>query len=113
MIQRGVHFNIRPVKPGGKSKGARILDALQPFVANHQIYVLRSHASSLVSEAVSLQVVKGKVVGRSPNIIDSLSYHAEYWRGIEMQIEREREDQERVKKWSPQSGPAYGIECVT
>lgn len=113
MIARGVHFRIRPVKPGAKSKGARILDALQPFVANQQLYVLRSHASSLVSEAVSLQVVKGKVMGRSPNIIDSLAYHAEYWRGIEAQTEAEKRDQEEVRKWIPNSGPVYGLEVMT
>lgn len=113
MIQRGVHFNIQPVKPGAKSKGSRILDSLQPFVANQQMYVLRSHASSLVSEMVSMQVVKGKVVGRSPNLADSLSYHSEYWRGIEAQSAREDQDTERVKGWCPDAGPAYGIVCTT
>ena len=113
MQQRGVHFNIQPVKPGAKSKGSRILDALQPFVANQQMYVLRSHASSLVSEMVSMQVVAGKVVGRSPNLADSLAYHAEFWRGITLQMHKEDQETERVKGWCPESGPAYGIVCTT
>lgn len=111
MIQRGAHFHIQPVKPGGKSKGSRILDALQPFVANHQVYVLRSHDSSLVSEMIGLQVVGGKVVGRSPNLADSLSYHAEFWRGQERQMKPEDEDE--VKRWAPEAGPAYGLVCST
>jgi predicted phage terminase large subunit-like protein len=113
MIQRGVHFHIQPVKPGIKSKGSRILDALQPFVANHQVYVLRSHSSSLVSEMVALQVVGGKVVGRSPNLADSLSYHAEFWRGQERQRGQDEDDESKIRMWAPLSGPAYGIECLT
>ena len=112
MRNRNVKFRIKPVSPGRVGKGRRILDALQPFVANQQLYVLRSHDSSLVSELVALQVVKGKVVGRSPNLADSLSYHTQFWRNIEQQSAIE-DDDDGVRMWCPQSGPAYGLECLT
>lgn len=111
MRNRRVNFRIKPVSPGRTGKGRRILDALQPFVANQQVYVLRSHDASLVSELVALQVVGGKVVGRSPNLADSLSYHTMFWRNIEQQMELEDEDE--VKLWCPQAGPAYGLQCMT
>lgn len=111
MNQRGVNFRIKPVSPGRVGKGRRILDALQPFVANHQVYVLKSHDASLVSELVALQVIAGKVIGRSPNLADSLSYHAPYWRNMEYEMSIEDEDD--IKKWIPNAGPAYGLECST
>ena len=111
MQQRGVHFRIKPVSPGRVGKGRRILDALQPYVANHQMHVLHEHDSSLVSELVSLQVVGGKVIGRSPNLADALSYNAPYWRNQEVLMAEEDEDD--VKLWMPESGPAYGLQCST
>ena len=112
MNQQGVNFRIKPVKPGRVGKGRRIMDALQPFVANHQLHVLRSHDASLVSELVALQVVGGKVVGRSPNLADSLAYHAVFWRGQES-VGAVDEDDDDIKKWIPDSGPAYGLCCET
>ena len=112
MIQQGVMFNINPVKPGRVGKGRRIMDALQPFVANNQVHVLKQHDRSLVSELVAMQVVGGKVVGRSPNLADSLAYHAEMWRGQELLHATEEED-DKISKWCPESGPAYGLECLT
>jgi predicted phage terminase large subunit-like protein len=112
MIQRGVNFHIKPVKPGRLRKGSRILDSLQPFVANHQLYVMRAHDASLVSELVALQVVGGKVVGRSPNLADSLSYHSEFWRGQEVLMAEEEED-DKIQTWGLEGGPAYGLEVMT
>jgi len=83
---------------------------LQPFVANGQLHVLKHHDSTLVAEMVALQVVAGKVIGRSPNLADSLSYHAPYWRMQEVLMAEEEED---IKKWLPDSGPRYGLECLT
>ena len=111
MKQQGVHFRIKPVSPGRTGKGRRIMDALQPFIANHQVHVLRSHDASLVSELVALQVVGGKVVGRSPNLADSLAYHSEFWRGQEILMAQEDEDD--IKLWVPESGPAYGLQVST
>ena len=111
MATRKINFRIKPVKPGSIGKGRRIIDSLQPFVANEQLYVLRSHDASLVSEMVSIQVVKGKVVGRSPNLADSLSYHAEFWRGIEVEMEEDEED--AIQPWLEHGGPAYGLQCST
>lgn len=111
-VRRGKHFNIRPVKPGSKSKGARILDALQPFVQNHQVFFQKSQRR-LVNELLTLQIVKGKVVGRSPNLADSLAYHAEFWRGFAQKMNDE-DDIREVSPWlEAKRGRAYGIECLT
>jgi predicted phage terminase large subunit-like protein len=111
MQQRGIHFRIKPVAPGRAGKGRRIMDALQPFVANQQVHVLKSMDSSLVSELVAMQVVGGRVIGRSPNLADSLAYHSEFWRGQEVLMAQEDDDD--IKLWVPESGPAYGLQCST
>lgn len=110
MISRGVHFPIRPVKPGNKSKGARIVDSLQPFVRNQQLFFTRGQRK-LVSELLNLQVVGGKVVGRSPNLADSLAYHVCYWRGQAPEVVEE--DIDYFDPFVGDLGPAYGLQCAT
>lgn len=110
MAQQQVSFRIRPIKVGSIGKGARILDALQPFVENHQLYVLRSQ-KKLVDEAVGLQVVGGKVVGKSPNLIDSVSMHREFWKGREVWEPEPEDDIPTVRRHK--ITPAYGLECTT
>jgi predicted phage terminase large subunit-like protein len=110
MIERGLHFPIRPVKPGNKSKGARIVDSLQPFVRNQQVFFTRGQRK-LVQELLNLQVVGGKVIGKSPNLADSLAYHVEYWRGKSRPVEKE--DIEYFDPRKVESGPAYSLQCVT
>ena len=112
MSRQGVSCAIRPVKPGRTGKGRRILDALQPFVANGQLYVLKEHNATVVDELVGLQVVGGKVVGRSPNLADSLSYHSEFWRGIELRQEMVSEEDE-IQEYGTQRPIPYGLECST
>jgi hypothetical protein len=110
MMERGVHFPIRPVKPGNKSKGARIVDSLQPFVRNQQVYFTKGQRK-LISELLNLQVVGGKVVGKSPNLADSLAYHVEYWRGKLKPVEKE--DVDYFDPYKGEARPAYGIQCLT
>ena len=110
MIERGIHFPIRPVKPGTKSKGARIVDSLQPFVRNQQVFFTKAQRK-LVQELLNLQVVGGKVVGRSPNLADSLAYHVEYWRGKTRP--QEKEDIDYFDSTVGDVGRAYGLECLT
>ena len=110
MLERNLHFPIRPVKPGTKSKGARIIDSLQPFVRNQQVFFTRGQ-SKLIKELLNLQVVGGKVVGRSPNLADSLAYHVEYWRGRVQQVETE--DIDYFDPFLGDVGPDYGLQCVT
>jgi len=112
MIKQGAHFPIRPVKPGSRSKGTRIIDALQPFVANHQVYVQRKH-KKLVDELVTMQVVNGKVVGKSPNLADSLAYHAEFWRGIIGRGQQDDDDVTPFSQYKKPIAPAYGLQCLT
>jgi predicted phage terminase large subunit-like protein len=110
MVERGIHFPIRPVKPGTKSKGARIVDSLQPFVRNQQVYFAKDQRK-LINELLNLQVVGGKVVGKSPNLADSLAYHVEYWRGRNKPVEKE--DIEYFDPFLGDPGRAYGLECLT
>ena len=111
MIERGIHFPIRPVKPGTKSKGSRIVDALQPFIRNQQVYFTKGQRK-LTQELINLQVVGGKVVGKSPNLADSLAYHVEYWRGKAPDIEKS-DDLDYFDSFAGEVGRAYGLECVT
>ena len=111
MNEAGVHFPIRPVKPGIKSKGTRIIDSLQPFVANQQVYVLRKQRK-LVDELVHMQVVNGKVVGKSPNLADSLAYHAQFWRGAIGRSE-DQDEIDYMEQFKKPVAPAYGLECLT
>jgi predicted phage terminase large subunit-like protein len=110
MVEKGIHFPIRPVKPGNKSKGARIIDSLQPFVRNQQVFFTKGQRK-LVNELINLQVVGGKVVGKSPNLADSLAYHVEYWRGKAKPIPEE--DYDYFDPFIEPTGAAYGLECLT
>lgn len=110
MVERGVHFAIRPVKPGNKSKGARIVDSLQPFVRNQQVFFTKGQRK-LVQELLNLQVIAGKVVGRSPNLADSLAYHVEYWRGKSKP--QTKDDIDYFDATKVDVGRAYGLECLT
>ena len=115
LIANKIGAPIRTVKPGSQKKGTRILDALQPFVANHQFYIQRT-MTKLLNEAINLQVSNGKVVGKSPNILDSLAYHASNWRvGFSYQDDETENEIDYVDPfWSPEiTGPAYGMECLT
>jgi hypothetical protein len=67
------------------------VDSLQPFVRNQQVYFTKGQRK-LISELLNLQVVGGKVVGKSPNLADSLAYHVEYWRGKMKPVEKEDVD---------------------
>jgi hypothetical protein len=113
MTRRGVHFPIRPVKPGNKSKGARISAALQPYVQSHQLHFLKSQWQ-LIRELINMQVINGKVIGKSPNRIDSLSYHPEFWRGgPAFQSDVDEDDLDYFDAYKIDTGAAYGLECVT
>lgn len=111
MMKRGVHFQIRPVKPGTKSKGSRIIDALQPFVQNQQVFFLRGQ-KKLVDELLNMQVVKGKVIGKSPNLADSLAYHAEFWKHGPA-FKKERDEIEFKSPWRKERTVSYGLQCIT
>lgn len=109
MVKRGVVMPIRPVKPAQRSKITRI-DGLQPFVRNHQMYV-QPRARDLVKELCNLQVVRGKIIGRSPNLADSLAYHLDFWSMRDFPSDK-RDDEEIPYEDSRRRGPvrAYGLE---
>lgn len=107
---RGLYFNIRPVKPGGQRKGSRIIDALQPFVRNHQLYIPEK-LRFVAKEMANMIVVGGKVVGRSPNLADSLAYHPENW--LLSLDKAEKSDEDQVIQQKDEQNVNYGLECVT
>jgi predicted phage terminase large subunit-like protein len=112
MLERNIHFPIRPVKPGNKSKGSRIVDSLQPFIRNQQVFFTKGQRK-LVNELINLQVVGGKVVGKSPNLADSLAYHVEFWRGKPGQRIDTSDDIDYFDSFMGDIGRSYGLECVT
>ena len=68
----------------------------------------------LINELINLQVVGGKVVGRSPNLADSLSYHVEFWRGRPGEVAKDDDDDlDYFDAFVGDVGRAYGLECVT
>lgn len=113
MTQNKLFIPIRPVKPGTKSKGARIIDALQPFAQSGQIYMNNTNPGQrrLKEELVTLQVVAGKVIGRSPNLADAMAYHAEFWKHRSVPRDEEEDDIPLAKhRLRPKP---YGLECTT
>jgi hypothetical protein len=112
MLEKNVHFPIRPVKPGNKSKGSRIVDSLQPFIRNQQVFFTKGQRK-LVNELINLQVVGGKVVGKSPNLADSLAYHVEFWRGRPGERVDTSDEIDYFDSFMGDIGRSYGLECVT
>jgi hypothetical protein len=74
------------------------------------LYFLRSH-KKLVDELLNMQVVNGRVIGKSPNLADSLAYHSEFWRGGP--VYQEPEDDDIQMSFVQEIGPAYGLQCLT
>jgi hypothetical protein len=112
MREYGKYFKIVPVKPGPKSKGARILKSLQPFVQSHQLHFQKGQWQ-LISELLNAQIIGGKVIGRSPNRIDSLAYHKWFWKGGPAYRETVEDDLDYVDAFRGKPAVAYGLECST
>lgn len=83
MTRRGRYYPIEPAHPGPVAKGTRIIRGLQPWVANRQLYFRRDQ-QDLPSELESLVIdARGQVKsGASPNLVDALVYHSEFWRMV-------------------------------
>jgi predicted phage terminase large subunit-like protein len=111
MMKRGVVYPVRPVKPQQRNKITRI-DGLQPFVRNHQLFVQPS-AKPLVREMCNLQVVRGKIIGKSPNLADSLAYHLDFWNMRDFQTDNKDEDEIPYRD-AQRRDPvrAYGLEVT-
>lgn len=78
MARQNYSFRVEELS-AGIGKRFRIAESLQPFVANRQVWFRRDHFK-LIKELVNFQIVGDKVHGRSPNLVDALSFHAEKWR---------------------------------
>ncbi len=106
-MKRGIYVNVKPLKVGNRSKAERMLDALQPFISNQQVYFLRNQGS-LINELVNLRIVNGRIIGKSPNEADALAMQGQFWR-IHTQ-EQDEESSEPVYV-APKRGPSYGLKC--
>jgi len=78
MIKSQRHFPVDPVRPGIKSKAVRIIENLQGYVANQQIRFRRDQPA-IIHELTNLVIWDNEIRGRSPNMVDALAYHPEYW----------------------------------
>jgi predicted phage terminase large subunit-like protein len=109
MAEERVFFNVKAVKPGGINKLTRI-DALQPFVRNHQIFI-QDTQYKLRDELCGIQVARGQIIGKSPNRADALAYHVQYWKhGRVDPIEDDDGPRTIVTK---RQNASYGLECTT
>lgn len=111
--ERNVNMYIRPVKPGAKSKAWRIINSLQPFVRRRKLR-FTSDQTELIREMLDLQIVDGKrILGRSPNLLDSLAYHVEFWRSSIIKNPNEGIDDIKDASLIEPEVPLYGLECYT
>jgi len=117
MLRRGRTFSIHPVQSGRKAKGTRIIDSLQPFVRDGRVFTLEGDATQeeAIDQLVNMQVIKGKVVGMSPNLADAWSYHPQFWIGLSVAEEEDDEIEwwDAKKSHTPKPRPSYGLQCMT
>jgi hypothetical protein len=66
------------VKLGNRSKPDRA-NAIQPFVVNGQFFFLKNQRE-MIDALLHFQVIGGKVVGGSPNLVDALGMQADRFR---------------------------------
>ena len=114
MARDGVYYHIDPVKPHGKGKLSRI-DALQPYVRAHRLYVQRCQFR-LVDELCKLIIVRGELQGKSPNRADALAYHCEFWNPTVFAPSEAEPDipywQEEYRSSNRDDIPSYGLEAA-
>ena len=113
MRDRGAKFTVKPVRPEkNMGKGTRI-EALEPFVRAGQICVRLPKMRKLVKEADTVVISRGRVQGRSPNLLDALAYHVPDWtKKGPMRDTDDIEWWESNRKERPQLR-AYGLACAT
>ena len=109
MASQSHFFTITPLKPGSRSKWERIISALQPFVASRQIWLPYGRQSKLQDEMINFRVMKGTLVGRSPNVLDSLAYHAEFWK-LGKTIDKPMDE---IPRYDPKKRIGYAARCET
>jgi hypothetical protein len=112
MRERRLSYNIRPVTPGTKTKVFRIINAFQPFVRKRQVYFGRDQ-QYLIREMLSLQILEGgkRFAGRSPNLVDALAYHVEFWKSKDVVIEEDEVEYE--DSFHEPDKTLYDLECYT
>ena len=116
MMRRGIRFSIDPVRPGPVAKGIRIVKSLQPWVASGQVY-FRVDQEKVPNELINVVIdANGKVKGASPNLIDALAYHTEYWRrtpksepDLDDIMFEDEEDEAKAERIMAR----YGLSCVS
>jgi predicted phage terminase large subunit-like protein len=122
MVRKGEFFPIIPVKPGHKNKQIRIIDGLQPWVADGYVYFLEDHPGQrdLIEQAINLKLVQDKngntqIARPSPDMVDALAYHVEFWKSASGALSKgevyKTEDAEPKPGRKKPPAPAYGLTC--
>jgi len=114
-VERGRSFRLVPFKTRGIAKGRRILDRVQPYAANHQLYVLQPEHQHFVDHMVKLNIsVFGEVAGQSPALADTMPMHCEWWQPgrekdvAQLGIVREEDEAENARK-AKRTDVRYGL----
>lgn len=123
MKRTGKHFYVQSLTVGNRSKVERIIDGLQPYVASGQLHFRREGQERLIREMLDLsvrQLARGlKFVGRSPNRVDSLAMHVQFWGGVSSAFGRDTADEPDADipfaedEIPSYTGTVFGLECVT
>jgi hypothetical protein len=117
-IDAGVKIPIMKVKPGTRSKGERIVESIEGYIQNRQVF-FRPDQQYIIDELVNLVVFDGQIKGASPNMVDALAYHTEFWRRTpnrlntdgDIKLVESEEYEHSVRR--PKLKPKYNLYCET
>jgi len=113
MKRRRCSFDVVPIKIGARSKAERIIDGLQPFVRNGQVYFLRDQ-KTLIDEMINLRISKNEIRGKSPNRVDAIANQTMFW---ELRVMEDEDDEDEIPYATEFhvffGSPCYGLGCVT
>lgn len=118
MRQLDTWFYVEGLKHAGVRKSKRI-EALQPYFANSQVFLQRSHGE-LIKQLLGFQPKPDGSTGlQHDDLIDSLAYHPVFWKGTTLRnkpsyADEDIDDWTDAKKARIKKGePAYGLRCLT
>ena len=94
VVQRQRGLSLHMVRLGNRSKPDRA-NAIQPFVVNGQLFFLKNQRE-MIDALTHFQVINGRVVGGSPNLVDALGMQADRLR---LSGDRGRPDDEDGENW--------------
>ena len=109
MAKQAHFFQLEPLRPGSRSKWERIVQSLQPFIASRQVWLPYGRQSKLQDEMLNFRVMKGDLVGKSPNLLDALAYHSEFWK-LGKTIDKPTDE---IPRYVPKKRSGFAARCET